>query len=108
MAIVPCKARGMMRSMKLENYGFRKKFNTYVTIASLLITTSPAYLNNSRDYQSYLKKQEEMTSEIYERKRQNFLNAVDRYIEEQRLREKLANSTMTMGMKYRIRVPDDD
>ena len=94
--------------MKLENYGFRKKFNTYVTIASLLITTSPAYLNISRDYQSYLKKQEEMTDEIYRRRRQNFLDAVDRYIEEQRLREKLANSTITTGMKYRIKRPEDD
>lgn len=94
--------------MKLENYGFRKKFNTYVTIASLLITTSPAYLNNSKDYQSYLKKQEEMTDMIDKRNGQNFLNAVDRYIEKQRLGDKLANSTITKGMKYEMRVPDED
>jgi hypothetical protein len=107
MAIVPCKAKGMS-CMGLENYGFRKKFNTYVTISSLLITTSPAYLNNSRDYQSYLEKQEEITGRIDERNGQNFLNAVERYIQEQRLREKLANSTITTGVNYRIRIPEDD
>jgi hypothetical protein len=107
MAIVPCKAKGTS-CMGLENHGFRKKFNTYVTISSLLIATSPAYLNNSRDYQSYLEKQEEMTDRIDRRNMQNFLNALDRYIEEQRLRDKLANSTITTGMNYRIRIPEDD
>jgi hypothetical protein len=107
MAIVPCKAKGMS-CMGLENHGFRKKFNTYVTMASLLITTSPAYLNNSRDYQSYLEKQEEMNSEIDRRNSQRFMDMIDRYIKEQRLREKLANSTITMGVKHRIRIPEED
>jgi esterase/lipase superfamily enzyme len=90
-----------------ENHGFRKKFNTYVTMASLLIATSPAYLNNSGDYQSYLERHEEMIDRIDRRNMQNFLNALDRYVQEQRLREKLANSTGAMGI-YMIRIPEED
>ncbi len=79
-----------------------KKFNAYATLGLLFLI--PSYLNNSpEDYQNYRK-----SEAIYQHSRQKFLGAVDRFIEEQKIREKLANSPRTMGMKYRMKRPDGD